>query len=137
MNLFINIPISVYNRNLYISIGQTDDVLYSTLDFECGRITKKDRNALVINPSNDGKGGIISTGDGIIRLEKYDDADPYLRNVMAHEIFHVVFNMLADVGLKPNQSSDEAYAYLIGYIHQEFLKSFIAISQKPQISAFS
>lgn len=48
------------------------------------------------------------------RLEKR-----YLLSVINHEVFHVVHGILRDVGMVLTDESQEAYAYLNGYINKK------------------
>ena len=130
MNMFITIPIEVYQRHVLISIGQSDEALLASLKQGKVREAEKELKSLSIGRKHDGRGGVLRCADGIIRLQSYDDADPYLRGLMAHEIHHCVFKMLDRIGFVHHHDSDEAYAYLTGYIHQEFLAALISINNK-------
>lgn len=58
----------------------------------------------------------------IIRLRnKPIDANGYA--VLAHEIFHAVDFIMRRIGITLSSDSDEAYAYLIGYVTREFFKA--------------
>ena len=48
---------------------------------------------------------------------KYEEID-----TIAHEIFHLVGNILHSRGIKYNKNKDEPYAYLTGYLVKEFIK---------------
>lgn len=41
---------------------------------------------------------------------------------LAHEIFHAVTFILTRIGMSLTNESDEAYAYLIGYLTKEIYK---------------
>lgn len=123
MGLFVKIYIPIYGRFVFISMGQTDEELLESFK-ECEvRKSEKEVKTLKLSSSCDGRGGILKSTDGIIRMSVYDDSDPYLRGVMAHEIQHCVFRMLGAIGFAHHEDSDEAYAYLTGFIHQEFLEA--------------
>ena len=62
---------------------------------------------------------MLKRGSHIVRL-KEDDGSSKWRNTLSHEIFHVVCNIMSKVGIVLHDDSEEAYAYLIGYITGEF-----------------
>lgn len=43
-------------------------------------------------------------------------------NTVAHEIFHAVYKILTDKGIICSDNSEEAYAYLIGFVTEQFYK---------------
>ena len=49
--------------------------------------------------------------------DKYEDID-----TIAHEIFHLVNNILHSKTIRYNQKNEETYAYLTGYLNKEFFK---------------
>lgn len=98
-----------------VSIGQTDE------DFI--RSAKKKRIPytdmlfnLVSNNENSGIGGAFSEANiGVVRILDYPKT-PEDYGTLAHEIFHCADMILRDVGVSLDNSSQETYAYLIGYI---------------------
>jgi len=46
-------------------------------------------------------------------------------NSICHEAFHIAIEVLGDAGLELTDSSDEAYAYLIGWLAEEIEKILI------------
>ena len=123
MSLFVTIYIPIYGRMVLISLGQTDEELLDCFKGCEVKNPKKEVKSIQLSATCDGRGGIMKGTDGIIRLSEYDDTDPYLRGVLAHEIHHCVFRMLDALGFTHHEDSDEAYAYLTGFIHQEFLEA--------------
>lgn len=123
MGLFVKIYIPIYGRLVFISLGQTNEELLESFK-ECEvHKPEKEAKSLQLHATCDGRGGILKSTDGIIRMSEYDDTDPYLRGVIAHEIQHCVFRMLGAIGFAHHEDSDEAYSYLTGFIHQEFLEA--------------
>ena len=43
---------------------------------------------------------------------------------LGHEIFHAAFGIMDEIGASPSEDSEEAYAYLIGYLTKEIYTSF-------------
>lgn len=69
--------------------------------------------------------GGVTFSDGaftIIALGSQETVADYL-NTLTHEIFHAVFYILEHRGLKLTVDSQEAYAYLSGYIMEQIIKS--------------
>lgn len=46
----------------------------------------------------------------------------YLFNMITHEAFHATEMVLSNVGIPLTKSSDEAYAYLTGYINEQIFE---------------
>jgi hypothetical protein len=46
----------------------------------------------------------------------------YFFNMIPHEAFHITEMVLSNVGIPLTKSSDEAYAYLTGYINEQIFK---------------
>lgn len=53
----------------------------------------------------------------ILKKDKYSEI-----NIISHEITHAVYEILTIRGLRFNKHNEEAYAYLIGYLNEEFHK---------------
>lgn len=51
------------------------------------------------------------------------DTDKYKEvNTITHEILHLVVDILSNSGTKFNSKTEETYAYLVGYLNEEFFK---------------
>lgn len=66
------------------------------------------------------KAVICENGVSIIVLKKFDFTPKDL-GTLSHEIFHIAFMILDNMGISYSNKSDEAYAYLIGYITEQIL----------------
>lgn len=72
--------------------------------------------------TNNGKCTQFSNGSLAIRLKHYPKY-PQDHGTISHEIFHAVTLLLDRLGIQFDiEKSDEAYAYLIGYITEQFYK---------------
>lgn len=60
-------------------------------------------------------------GQTIVRLPKRP-VTPVEFGTLSHEIFHAVDYIFRRIGMKLGADSDEAYAYLIGYVTEQFWK---------------
>ena len=114
------IPIEVYNRDVYISLGETDE------RFAQGLLRYKDatwvKGALknVSVPLEPGRGRMaMKDGFYIIRLGVFPKTSQDY-SVLQHEIFHFVEAMFDQAGLPHHlKYSWEAYAYLIQFLTKE------------------
>lgn len=59
----------------------------------------------------------------IVDISKHDNKLS-LHNTIAHEIFHVVHLLLSQKGFKLTDESQEAYAYLTGYLTEEIYREW-------------
>jgi hypothetical protein len=89
---------------------------------ECG-FNDNDISLLVAtDPLITGRFLLSEGGDTAIRIRATDD-NAKLAMLISHEVFHVVSFILDRAGMKlVLEVSDEAYAYLIGYITSEIYK---------------
>lgn len=58
-----------------------------------------------------GRSAILNSGQIVLWIQNTDD-----KGTIAHEIFHIAYYIMERVGISLCHESDEAYAYLIGYI---------------------
>lgn len=66
----------------------------------------------------------VNGGWSWIVLHKFDHS-PKSYGLIAHEIFHVADMLCREKGLTNSLDSDEAWAYLISYITEEFYKKIL------------
>ena len=65
---------------------------------------------------------LFKSGQSLIRI-KGKPKTPEEFGTLQHEIFHIAASLLWRIGMKLKvKSSDEAYAYLIGYLTTEIYK---------------
>ncbi len=118
------IPLVLYPYDFMISIGESDrQFLNSCVGFIDVDKYKEDLEGL-INWEENLYGACLSLPFKftIIKIKKKPD-NPEYAGVLHHEIFHAVFSALNRIGMCLSKDSEEAYAYLIGYVtEQVFLK---------------
>lgn len=111
--MFIVVPLVVYPFDIAISINQSDKKFRK--DFK--KIGGKWNKSMIIN--GEGKFCMNKKNQSVIRIKHKVDSPVYL-GVLQHEIFHAVTFIMDRIGIKLKLlTSDEAYAYLIGYITQK------------------
>jgi hypothetical protein len=121
MNFIISLQI--YPYDIWFSIGESNAKFVTSL---ADRLTDEQLIDL--------KDDIISTwrptlrgrtyhsligGQTIIRLPKRPRTAVEL-GTLSHEIFHACEFICRRIGLQLNEGSDEAYAYMIGYVTEKF-----------------
>jgi hypothetical protein len=123
MQFVISLP--VYLTEIMVSVDQQEDELKDFLK-EQGITTEKDH----------GKGSVaITTSFGswkhLIRIQtkKLDRCFLTLESVIAHEAFHATTFIMKACGIGFCNKSDEAFAYLLGYIVGEIHKKIKESSQ--------
>ena len=113
------ISMEVYPFDVILSVNQDDDQLGAELD-KYPKLTEEDIRACAY-PSEfvHGRAVLFSTGASIIRLRKLPTTSKDY-GILAHEIFHIVTFVLERVGMSLDiNTSDEAYAYLTGYLTEK------------------
>ena len=107
------IPVDIYNTDLLLVIGTTED-LENALKEHFGEEEGEKGYALMAEDISDislGRSALLECG--AVALWMPDASD---KATMAHEIFHIATYIMEKVGIRLSHDSDEAYAYLIGYI---------------------
>jgi hypothetical protein len=66
----------------------------------------------------------ITGGQTIIRIPKKPET-PQEIGTLSHEIFHGVDFIFRRIGISLSDNSNEAYAYLIGYVTEQFFNKII------------
>ena len=61
---------------------------------------------------------------GVIVLNKFTPSIPRKLGTLSHEIFHYITDLLKYKGMSLSEDSEEAYAYLVSYITEEFWKQY-------------
>ena len=118
---FFIIPLQIYPYDIMVSIDEKDESLRNRL-VKYGS-TKEDCEELMNLPDTTrGRAVMLPSNQTVIRLKmlpkKYD-----MMSVIAHEVFHATTFILHRIGMKLELFvSDEAYAYLLGYITTEIYK---------------
>lgn len=107
----------VYPFDLMVSIGETDEKLKAKLTSK-GLPWHED---LSLDEMKDGCCCMYEGNQTLLRLRK-KPATAYEYGVLMHEIFHCVDLLMKTIGVKLTDDSNEAYAYLTGYITEQIYK---------------
>jgi hypothetical protein len=66
---------------------------------------------------------VIGTSEGCYLMRfRISAKSPDFKNTLAHEMFHLVFKILDRAGMKLTNESQEAFAYLQGYLVEQIYK---------------
>jgi len=127
------VPLVIYPFDIMFSIGESDKELKSEMksrlskaayklatedDFLFGSIKGQNAHTLFIR-------GHCQT---IVRLGLEASS-----GTIAHEIFHVVDMIFRHINISLTKDSDEAYAYLIGYITDKYYEAIANTKPIPYI----
>jgi hypothetical protein len=118
---FFIIPLQIYPFDIMVSIDEKDEVLRNRLA-KYGS-TKEDCDELMnLSDTVRGRAVMLPSNQTVIRLKtlpkKYD-----MMSVVSHEVFHATAFILDKIGMKMELFiSDEAYAYMIGFLTTEIYK---------------
>lgn len=118
---FFIIPLQIYPFDIMISIDEKDEVLRNRL-VKYGSSIEDCEELMNLSDTVRGRAVMLPSNQTVIRLKmlpkKYD-----MMSVIAHEVFHATTFILHRIGMKLELFvSDEAYAYLLGYITTEIYK---------------
>ena len=113
------IELVVYPYDVMVSFGQTDEELKEALSTY--ELEESDIKHAIFGSDKTVRGRAVtfSNNASLIRLRDYPiTSGDYA--CLAHEIFHCVTFIMERVGIKFDLNvSDEAYAYLVGYLTKE------------------
>jgi hypothetical protein len=102
------------------SIGESDDTIKIIL-LEYAKMERIEQLMESIELKNS-FGLVVRLWEGgsfLIRLSHNKNKAKFKATV-SHEIFHMAHSLLSGVGMKLSDDSEEAYAYLIGYVTEQF-----------------
>ena len=116
-SLNVIIPLVVYTFDVMLSIGQTNGELKKSLEkYRCDW-----SDLLELSPTSLGRTVMTDSNHTIIRFTKWPETCQQY-GTLAHEIFHAVDFIFKRIGITLSEDSDEAYAYMIGYLTEEIYK---------------
>ncbi|RHJ79130.1 hypothetical protein [Parabacteroides sp. AM08-6] len=120
MNKIINIDI--FCRDLMVHFGNRKE-LKDVLKRYCDKQTIK----YVINEIDFSAKGYTLCNSNKKVLIVYMPTKPYDSKSMGfliHELLHVTNCIMEEIGVEPSESSEEAYAYLIGFLTRRIIDEF-------------
>jgi hypothetical protein len=116
---FRAVDIPIYRTYLFIAVGLTDTQLEEKLN---DYVADKDYIANLVKDSHVDSGYQAMTafceGYNIVRFNTLPDVQDI--NMIAHESFHVTCSIMNHVDVTLSDDSEEAFAYLLGFIVEQF-----------------
>lgn len=125
MNQFKIINIDIYNTDIMVYFGQFSSLLDKLSEYLRNEEVQKAKELFgdVENGITLARTCLLECGQIVLWMPKIPTT-PEEKGTLQHEIFHATNDMMEKVGIRLTLASDEAYAYLIGYIStkvEEFL----------------
>lgn len=118
------IDIPLYNRDLLVVFGDTEYLAKQVS--EAYDIPLHEVYPIIedIDGRSDGRYYFnVEQGSRLVWMPRVPE-EPQEYATLAHEIFHAVFGIMDEIGASPTKDSEEAYAYLVGYLTKEIYASF-------------
>ena len=110
------IDVSIYNTYVIVVIGQSKYIN------KC--LSKRGLKKIDISNVKGAAGYTFQLEEGILLwLKQKPPFTAFNMGCLVHEIFHCTEFILSRVGLKLSKKSDEAYAYLMGYITENIFNT--------------
>lgn len=128
------IPLEIYPFDLMFSLGQSDEKFKKSLSEHIQKEYMPTNDAFIMSFEDGCRGKTfhhITSKYTIIRLPN----KPKTRvefGTLSHEIFHAVDMIFRTIGITLSEDSDEAYAYIIGYITEKFWEKLLLKKQKDE-----
>lgn len=118
----------IYPYGLWVfykmSAAEVFDVLNAELPIETPREEIK-HCCVATDKGMEAHSSMLSTGQTVINFSVYDGG------LVAHEAFHATHFLMDKIGIRLSHKSDEAFAYMIGYIVYKIHEMFDELS-KPK-----
>lgn len=119
--------LEIYPFDIMVSIGETDEELGARLR-EVG-INEIEDN--IWHYENTGLGRSVSFPNNQTLLRLRNKPETGLdHGTLAHEIFHICEFVLSKINIPLTRDSDEAYAYLIGFVTKRIYEE--VFSEEPE-----
>jgi hypothetical protein len=113
----------VYNRSILVCVNETDEQVKLHL-WNLGYVpdaTEAKRVSELCAPKSVSEAYtyVFNDRDCLVRL-RVEEINPIFHDCVAHELLHVTLAILDHARIKLGSKSEEAYAYLLGYLTREF-----------------
>ncbi len=108
----------IYPFDILVCFGQDKKLLFKELS---KKLPKSDIDILKTIKFNVGKSIMFPAGQTLLWLQE-KPTSIYGLATLNHEIFHCVCFILERAGIVYSHSSEEAFAYLIGYLTKQIYK---------------
>lgn len=103
----------VYPARIFVSIGYNNQYAAKRLNIKLSDMHPQSTGGATTYDLNDGR--------YLLSFSSFSN-DVQDLALLSHEVFHLTFMVLRNAGLTLSHDSEEAYAYLLQYIVESFLK---------------
>ena len=115
------LKMDLYGFDVMVSVDESDKVLVEKL-MSHGNTSEDCHELLNMPTTTRGRCVMLITNHTVIRLKILPDKYE-LMGVVAHEVFHATTFIMDKIGMKLKINvSDEAYAYMIGFLTKSIYK---------------
>ena len=115
------VSLGVYPFDVMVSIGESDEEVRKQLENRGINVSQTD---FTHSSQQSGRTAIFS--ENVVLLRIYNSQKSAMwHGVLAHEIFHASEFVLERIGMRLTLDSDEAYAYLIGYLTEKIYEKIL------------
>jgi hypothetical protein len=130
-NKFIIVDVPLYRKKICFSFNQTDEQYWKSM-VQHKLVTGKDINPetkkFILEPCTPDTANAQTIWYNpqspiFVRFYYYQNGSSSDYDDMAHEMLHVIAVLMSSRGLQFNNGSEEAYAYLQGYLFGQLQKS--------------
>lgn len=117
INYFI-VEVGLYKADVMVVVGDIEGAIEWLED---KNVSERDIEAIK-NHSND-QGNVLLLSNNAIYLHVRDrEKTNFWTSVLVHEVFHAASFLLKSKGIELDESSEEAYAYLIEFIYYKIVE---------------
>jgi hypothetical protein len=112
-----------YPFDVLLCVGASTAQIVAKCEEIGWKLSRREQRAL----AGDGEGGtfMLDTANTIIMLDKWDGS-PGDIGTLCHETFHAMWALMAHIGVKPTDDSEEAMAYALDDITTSLIRALSA-----------
>lgn len=114
---------TIYPYDVLLSTEEDDEKVFEYIEKE-KQYTLSSEEKEVLPIRGDGRAVQLRNGAIVIRLRPKKTQIGIDICDLVHELSHATYFILSKVGVQHTDSSDESYAYVLGYLMQESLRFF-------------
>lgn len=109
------IEVPIYKTTVFVVVGESDEVAFKY--FKRNYLDGDGLNMMSYDDVTEARTVLSESRLCYVRFKENPTAE-----TIAHEFMHVTFDILRKVGVSHTWESEESYAYLLGYLVNEFCK---------------
>ena len=130
------IPVDIYCRDILFYFGDADSFQEELYKYHDKKTAERIFENMDISEYNMGKTYINFANNAFVFYMPHIPRDAFEYSFLTHEIFHVTVLLMKSIGASLTDESEEAYAYLNGFLSKRVMEefpicSFCECGQKP------